>query len=406
MAKTNSVICAQLGARDHYGFPRAFLSESLLQCLITDYWSASGSIFPFGLTRRMAGRFHSDLEHTHVIGLNFSTISRRVLARGRSRWNRAMMENKGFQRDVLRQLAKLASCQPQSQRVVLFSYSYSSKDLFRFAKDHDWTTVLGQIDPGPEEERIVKQLRDRAGDWKCMRSSPPAEYYEDWSEEIELADRVIVNSDWSKKALIRAGVEKSKLAQVSIPYEGYKRYLPQKAFPLQFNSNRPLKLLFLGQVNLRKGVRELVLALDALQDRPVELMVVGDSQLVVPKRFRALRSITWIDAVPRSSVEMYYSWADVFILPTHSDGFGLTQIEALARSLPVIASINCGRVVEDNVNGRLLETVTVEEIIKVIGEILEQPECLARWSSRCQIPEESRVNVVGHQLRCVLSGFS
>ena len=54
----------------------------------------------------------------------------------------------------------------------------------------------------------------------------------------------------------------------------------------------------------------------------------------------------------------FYKEADVFILPTLSDGFGLTQLEAQSWKLPVIASRHCGEVVRDGENGVVLEEVS------------------------------------------------
>ena len=38
---------------------------------------------------------------------------------------------------------------------TVFAYSYAAEGIFKFARERGWRTVLGQIDPGPAEERIV-----------------------------------------------------------------------------------------------------------------------------------------------------------------------------------------------------------------------------------------------------------
>lgn len=63
--------------------------------------------------------------------------------------------------------------------------------------------------------------------------------------------------------------------------------------------------------------------------------------------------VRWIGSVPRSATAMYYQLADVFLFPTLSDGFGLTQLEAQAWKLPIITSKFCGEVVKDRVNGAI-----------------------------------------------------
>jgi glycosyltransferase involved in cell wall biosynthesis len=59
-----------------------------------------------------------------------------------------------------------------------------------------------------------------------------------------------------------------------------------------------------------------------------------------------------------------YAQADVFILPTLSDGYAITQLEALSRGLPVMASRHCGAAVEHGKSGWILpdlEPATIGE---------------------------------------------
>jgi len=81
--------------------------------------------------------------------------------------------------------------------------------------------------------------------------------------------------------------------------------------------------------------------------------------------------------VPHSETVGYYQNADVFLFPTLSDGFGLTQLEAQAWQLPVIASRTCGEVVTDRINGLLLPEVSGEAVAAALDECLRRPALLA-----------------------------
>ena len=63
-----------------------------------------------------------------------------------------------------------------------------------------------------------------------------------------------------------------------------------------------------------------------------------------------------------------------------SDGFGLTQLEAQAWKLPVVASRFCGDVVRDGVNGLLLDEVSGRSIATALRSLLSQPRRLAEMS--------------------------
>ena len=91
-------------------------------------------------------------------------------------------------------------------------------------------------------------------------------------------------------------------------------------------------------------------------DAPSGVVVFGAGACMyppIPERFRDASGVHWHG--PRGeTAARFYREADVFLFPTLSDGFGLTQLEAQAWRLPVIASRFCGDVVQDGVNGLLL----------------------------------------------------
>lgn len=76
------------------------------------------------------------------------------------------------------------------------------------------------------------------------------------------------------------------------------------------------------------------------------------------------------------------------MFPSHSDGFGLTQLESQSWKLPVIASRNCGEVVQDGVNGLVLTEVSGEKIAATLLKLLRAPEDLQRMSDQSAVPEQ------------------
>jgi len=139
---------------------------------------------------------------------------------------------------------------------------------------------------------------------------------------------------------------------------------------------------------MRKGVHLLFDAIRILQKEPIEFWFVGQAQVDVPAELRADPRVKWFDAVPRDSVAEYYRNADVFIFPTLSDGFGLTQLEAQSWKLPVIASRYCGSVVQDQINGVLLDEVSGSAIADTLMSLCRSPQRLVQMSSRSEVSEE------------------
>ena len=241
-----------------------------------------------------------------------------------------MARNERFQELALKQLRKV----PPGEEITVFSYSYAARQLFRYAKSRGWRTVLGQIDPGPEEERIVSEEFAREGERLGAQWQPaPRLYWELWREEVALADRVMVNSDWSRECLAKAGVSDEKMTVVPLVFSQTDAADGLSGECCPDLLDRPLRLLFLGQINLRKGVARMLEAMRLLRGQPIELVLAGPSA-VDPSAWADLPSVRWVGPVPRSDVADYYRSADLFILPTLSDGYALTQLEAMAHGLP------------------------------------------------------------------------
>jgi glycosyltransferase involved in cell wall biosynthesis len=72
-------------------------------------------------------------------------------------------------------------------------------------------------------------------------------------------------------------------------------------------------------------------------------------------------------------------------LPTLSDSFALTQVEAMANGLPVIATPRCGQVVTPGVDGYIVPTSSGEALAKAIVELDEDREKLAAMSNAALI---------------------
>ena len=122
-------------------------------------------------------------------------------------------------------------------------------------------------------------------------------------------------------------------------------------------------------------------------------------QIRVPQELKLHRHVRWFGVAPRVSVERYYRDADGFIFPTLSDGFGLTQLEAQAWKLPVIASRYCGEVVRDGVNGVVLGEVSGEAITEVIRGFLRSPERLSAMSVRSGVDERFSLPMLARRLK-------
>jgi glycosyltransferase involved in cell wall biosynthesis len=401
-------ICCQLGAREHYAIPRALFRLDALASLVTDAWIPPSS-FPAKIRGRgfnLAERFHDELRDARVRAFNLSLILFETLARARGLrgWPKIIARNRWFQRRIVAALTSdfryLTSDSP-----VLLSYSYTALEPFRHAKARGWKTLLVQIDPGPEEEAIVAEEAARVPELGAGWQPAPPEYWALWREECKLADRVVVNSEWSREGLIRGGVPNSKLSIIPLAFEapqitGRESELGgERSYPKRFTAERPMRVLFLGQINLRKGIARLLAAARILRDEPVEFSLVGPMQIANASAIGDAGKVKWFGPATREQAAQYYRNADVFILPTLSDGFAITQLEAQAYGLPVIASKFCGTVVESGVDGIILEEPTAACIAAAVRDCIADTDRLQKLAAASRVRDRFTIEALAHRLQ-------
>lgn len=389
-----SWICCQIGSREHYAVPRALSRHNALKLLMTDAWVRPGN--PLGLlSAGLQTRFHPELSKEDVYGPAVRSIAfelRRRYSRAAG-WQAVMARNIWFQRAALSKLSQIPASESPP---VLMSYSYAAAELFAFARRRGWRTVLGQIDPGPAEEDIVSELHEASPSLGSSWARAPEAYWSQWRLECALADRIVVNSAWSRTALQNIGIPQDKIRVVPLAYEpsqGSGNF--NRRYPSSFNSARPLRVLFLGQINLRKGILPLLDAVRLLSHEPIEFAFVGPIQISIPEDLRNSHQVSWHGPASRPATSQFYRDADVFLFPTFSDGFGLTQLEAQSWKLPVITTRFCGEVIEHGKNGWILQKITPQAIAESLRECLQHPGRLQSASDRSGLDERFRLDQVG-----------
>jgi len=148
------------------------------------------------------------------------------------------------------------------------------------------------------------------------------------------------------------------------------------------------KLLFVGRLDERKGVRYLLEALPLiLAEQPVRLRIVGkgilEEELKAQCQELGLESvIDFLGFVTKEELAEEYASCDVFILPSivdskgDTEGLGIVMIEALAHAKPVVASAVGGipDVIIPDKTGLLVPEKNPHALAKAVLELLANPE--------------------------------
>jgi glycosyltransferase involved in cell wall biosynthesis len=377
-----SWFCAQIGAREHYAIPRALHGARKLHTLYTDFWAGSGirSLLPAsGKLSSLATRFHPDLSDAPVHSYNLRALSWEM------RLRRTSNPYEGFC-DVGRRFASAVRAdlkrQKWSSKSAFFAYDTGALEIFSFLREQGVRCILDQMDPGRVEVNLVREEQKQWPGWAADATTDvPDAYFARREQEWELADRVVVNSEFSRQGLIAQGVTPEKVVVLPLCYEtggsGAAAEEPATIAAASFSRQRPLRVLFLGQVILRKGIHYLIEAARLLQNEPVQFEVVGPLGISDEAVASAPPNVHFHGRVNRDQAAAWYRQADLFVLPTLSDGFALTQIEAMAHGLPVIATANCGEVVTDGADGFIVPVRNAEILARTMARYLAEPGLLA-----------------------------
>lgn len=394
-----SWICCQIGAREHYSLPRGFAAQGSLRALLTDAYVPPGhpwAMMPGTQGRRLRERYHPDLDGQQVLSFTASLLSFEAMSRLQrlpAGWPHILRRNEWFQDCALDALDRhhlLPAAPTTGEPTAVLAYSYAARRVLGEARRRGATTVLAQIDPGPLEQQVVREELERHPEWRACHDDIPAIYFERWHEECTAADWIVVNSEWSREALIHQGIPAGRIVVIPLIY--LPPAMPSPPTPRQapaggFSMARPLRVLFLGSLIVRKGIHHALEAARRLRQQPVEFYFVGIPGVDLPADLAEHPRLHWVGAVPRSRTHDYYRLADLFLFPTVSDGFGLTQLEARAWGLPLIVSRRCGDVVRDGETGIVLRENSAETIVEAIEGFLAQPERLEAMSHAALAPD-------------------
>lgn len=206
--------------------------------------------------------------------------------------------------------------------------------------------------------RILSRESERHPEWAATISNAvfPDWYRERLEQEPHAADYCIAASTFTKESLLEVGVPNEKI-----------RLLPLGAdlgrfHPAPRRSDGPFRVLFVGSVGQRKGVKYLLEAYKRIRSSSTELVLAGplpaDSAPLKP--YEKMATLT--GRIDQSEVVEQMRKADVLVLPSVFEGFGLVIPEAMAMGLPVIASTHSAgpELIRHGRNGFVIEPDDVE----------------------------------------------
>ncbi|MCL6608974.1 MAG: glycosyltransferase [Geminicoccaceae bacterium] len=408
------VAVAQLGPRRHYAEARVLHAAGLLDRLFTDLYAGDKPRLVRAVTRvpwlarlpdvrRWLGRAAPGVPAGRVTSFDMLGI-RGVLGlrRARDEADRYRLYAEigaTFQRAVIRHGLGSAD--------TLLASTGAAAQLMAHASATGVHGVLQQFEPAATIGReIVSEERARWPGAELQPSSEiPAELWDHLLEEerraIADAGTVLVASRYTERSMARVGYPTHHVRLLPLAVD-LAQWTPRP--DRVAGGDGRLVVVYAGQIDLRKGVLYLIEAVRRLRSRNIVLKLAGTchlrEDLVAPPGL----AVELLGPVPRPDMPELMRSADVFVFPTLGEGFGLVQVEALACGTPVIATTECGEVVEDGINGHIVPPRDPDAIARWLDHYAARPgELLAMRRAARERAEQFSVVAYGERLLQVLS---
>ncbi len=243
---------------------------------------------------------------------------------------------------------------------IVHAFEGSALATLRAAKERGATTVL---DVASAHEYALRALREEGAVGAPSGTRPRVR------EERELANYLFAPSEYVVRCLLDNGVAAERI--VRIPYG----VNPEQFVPMDGRPDGKFRVLFVGQIGLRKGVRYLLEAWRRLDLPDAELILVGAADADGRRALQEYAGCyTWVGQVPKYEVQRWFQRSDVFAFPSLSEGSALVTYEAMAAGLPVVTTASAGAVVRDGADGFVVPTCDVDALCGKLAYLYEHRE--------------------------------
>lgn len=199
-------------------------------------------------------------------------------------------------------------------------------------------------------------------------------------EEYDTAKYILLESEFTRETFLSQGLPGEKLLVIPPGVDTVRFRPPESPRP-----KRPFRVVFVGALGVRKGVRYLLDAWSALALRDAELLLVGTVQDDVRpflERQRGRDGI-FVMGFVRDPVRLYQE-GSVFVFPSLSEGSAKVTHEAMACGLPVIVTPNAGSVARDREDGFLIPPRDLEALKEKLLTLYQDQEMRERMGQNAR----------------------
>lgn len=193
---------------------------------------------------------------------------------------------------------------------------------------------------------------------------------------------IVAPSNWMADCVRKSALFKNRSVKVIFPGIDTKLFRPQDKEQVKtiLNLDQKKRYIVFGAIkatdDINKGFKLLSEALTLLKERTpnadeIEILVLGSSEPIEPVYLGF--KCSYLGRInDEITLSLYYSVAEVFVLPSLKDNSPNTVIESLSCGVPVVAFAACGALdmVDHNINGYLAKAYSVADLCNGLDYIM------------------------------------
>ncbi len=278
---------------------------------------------------------------------------------------------------------RLARHVPPDSDVFIGLSSFCLQAIER-AKSFGMMTV---VDHGSLHQRSERRLLEEEGRLHGLTGETelaPQWLIEKEDEEFDAADRIMVLSEAAKRSFIEEGIDGAKIF-VNPCGVDLSQFSPSNS-----GQNDCFRIIYCGNISLRKGVHYLLQAFSELKLDNAELWLIGSAPAPAFVRLIAKyksNKVRFLGTFPQSGLRQLYAQGSVFVLPSLADGFGMVVPQAMACGLPVVVTDHVGAadIVTDGADGFVIPVRDVGALKERLRLLHDQPDMRHRMSATASV---------------------
>jgi glycosyltransferase involved in cell wall biosynthesis len=272
--------------------------------------------------------------------------------------------SQNYGRDIYEQVNRYA------QKVV----EIASVEDFDIIHAHDWMTfpaaiATAKLSQNPLIVHIHSTEFDRSGE------NINQTVYNIERHGMHAADRVIAVSNYTKNIIInRYGVPSDK---VEVVYNGVE--CSGQNYPQAINNKSDKIVLFLGRITMQKGPEYFIAAAKKVLEkiRNVKFIMAGDGDMThrmidYAAHLGIGHKVFFTRFLRGDDVDKAYQMADLYVMPSVSEPFGIAPLEALKHDVPVLISKQSG-VAEILSHALKVDFWDINQMANKIAAVLKYP---------------------------------